>query len=113
MVSGYFKKQTVNSFSELQCVSTNSNTVSEALPSQLDTVTDICNTEESTTIALDACLGIAQSHERPNDASSNRDSDSDIESDIENVKNYSHLLACTSNGERREDTAMSANSNAI
>ena len=79
LVSGYFKKQTVNSSSEPQCVSTNSNTVSEALASQLDAVTDISNTEESTTIALDVYLGIAQSCERPNDASSNSDSGSDIE----------------------------------
>ena len=77
-----------------------------ALATLLILVLAICNTEESTTIALGACLGIAQSCERPNDASSNSDSDSDIESDIENVKNYSHLLGCTSNGERREDTTI-------
>ena len=100
LVSGFFKKQTLNSSSEGQCVSTN--IVSEACSSQLDTVTEICNTEESSTIPLDARLEIAQPCVSPSDASSGCNSDSDIESDIEDAANDSHLLRCTSN----EDTAI-------
>ena len=68
----------------------------------MDTVTEIGNTEESRTIALDACLEIAQSCVSPSDASSGCNSDSDIESDIGDVGNDSHLLGCTSN----EDAAI-------
>ena len=74
------------------------------MPRQLDTATDICNIEGSTTIALGACLEIAQSCERPSDASSNSDSDSDIESDTENAKKDSCKLGCTFSSNRLEDT---------